>query len=140
MDRLEEERVLRFSTFTNEDAFEFGIHVVNMVKEENLKNVRIRVTYEDDIIFQYLMNDKYGKMWLDRKEKTVMESKHSSLYVYENQDQFKHMLDNDEYAVCGGGFPLIVNDEIKGVFIVSGLSHQDDHRLIIQALQKMITK
>jgi uncharacterized protein (UPF0303 family) len=47
------------------------------------------------------------------------------------------MIDNDEYAVCGGGYPLIVNDELKGVFIISGLRHDEDHALIIKALKEM---
>ncbi|WP_304528253.1 hypothetical protein [Romboutsia ilealis] len=43
--------------------------VLDIVKKENLKNVRIRVTYNNDIIFQYLMNGKTSETWLDRKEK-----------------------------------------------------------------------
>lgn len=126
-----------FNEFTHEDALQFGLNVLEVVKEEKLKNVRIRVTCDNDIVFQYLMNDKNGEMWLNRKEKTVMESGHSSLYVFQNQDQYKHMLDNDEYAVCGGGFPLIINGELRGTLITSGLDHEEDHMLIIKALKKM---
>ena len=83
------------------------------------------------------MNGKTSETWLNRKEKTVLESKHSSLYVFYNQDNYSHMLNNDNYAVCGGGFPLIVNNEVKGTFIISGLSHEEDHQLIIDALRKI---
>ena len=43
-----------------------------------------------------------------------------------------HRWNNDDYAVCGGGYPLIVNDELKGCFCVSGLAHDEDHDLIVQ--------
>ena len=83
------------------------------------------------------MNDKNGETWLDRKEKTVLASGHSSLYVFDHPDDFEYMKENDDYVICGGGFPLIVNDEIKGAFMVSGLEHTEDHNLIIKALKKM---
>lgn len=135
--RIEEEKIYRFDTFSHEDALTFGMNVLQIVKEENLKNVRIRVKYEDDIVFQYLMNGKKGEKWLDRKENTVRESQHSSLYTFDHDKDFEYMKDNDDYAVCGGGFPLIVNDEVKGAFLVSGLEHTEDHNLIIKALRKM---
>ena len=137
IDVVSQEKRFVFTKFTHEDAFQFGLKVLEVVKEEGLKNVRIRVTCDNDIVFQYLMNDKNGEMWLNRKEKTVMESGHASLYVFQNQNQYKHMLDNDEYAVCGGGFPLIINGEVRGTLITSGLDHEDDHMLIIKALEKM---
>jgi len=136
-DVIQQEKELCFHDFNHEKAFLFGMAVLDIVKKENLKNVRIRVTYNNDIIFQYLMNGKTSETWLDRKEKTVLESKHSSLYVFYNQDNYSHMVNDDNYAVCGGGFPLIVNNEVKGTFIISGLSHEEDHQLIIDALRKI---
>ena len=135
--RIKEEELYRFDTFTHKDAFTFGMNVLEIVKVEKLKNVRIRVTYENDIVFQYLMDGKIGETWLDRKERTVKESKHSSLYVFDHPEKFDYMKDNDDYAICGGGFPLIVNDEIKGAFMVSGLDHMEDHNLILKALKIM---
>ncbi|MCD8028144.1 MAG: heme-binding protein [Erysipelotrichaceae bacterium] len=63
-----------------------------------------------------------------------METKHSSLYVYEHRDEF-HL--DDSYAICGGGYPLIVNGELKGAFIVSGLRYDEDHQLIVDVLKEM---
>lgn len=133
--QLEEE--LSFQQFTHENAYQFGQNVLEIVKTEHYKPVRIRVRYEDDIIFQYLMDGKKGEEWLNRKERTVLESQHSSLYVYENQKDYSYMIDNENYAVCGGGFPLIVQGQIKGVFCVSGLRHDEDHDLIIKALKRL---
>jgi uncharacterized protein (UPF0303 family) len=127
----------KFEEFKNEDALKFGLTVLEIIKRESIKNVRIRVKYNGDIVFQYIMDGKNGEDWLNRKEKTVMETGHSTMYVFEHQEDYPHMIDNDEYAVCGGGYPLIVNDELKGVFIISGLRHDEDHALIIKALKEM---
>lgn len=134
---LLQEQELVFETFTNKDALKFGLKVLEIVEREQLKNVRIRVKYDDDIVFQHIMDGKKGDMWLNRKENTVMDSKHSSLYVFEHELEYEYMIDNDRYAVCGGGFPLIVNNELRGCFIVSGLAHDEDHDLIIKALKEM---
>lgn len=134
------EKELQFKHFTHEKALQFGMTILNIVKQKKLKPVRIRVTYCHDIIFQYLMDGKKGDMWLNRKENTVMKAKHSSLYVYNHQDNYKDMINDEQYAICGGGFPLIENNEIKGVFIVSGLDHEEDHQLIIKALKEMEDK
>lgn len=129
--------MITFKEFTNKDALKFGLKVLEIVKKENLKNVRIRVKYNNDVVFQYLMDGKVGETWLNRKENTVMTSKHSSLYVFEHIEDYGYMKDNDDYAVCGGGYPLIVNDELKGCFCVSGLAHDEDHDLIVRVLKEM---
>lgn len=136
-DLLHLEEIYNFNEFTNEDALRFGMNAVQLVQRGKLKNIRIRVKYHGDIVFQYLMEGKVGVIWLDRKENVVLESKHSSLYVYKNQELYQQMQGNDKYAVCGGGFPIIVNGEVVGAFCISGLSHQEDHDLIIKVLEKM---
>lgn len=128
---------ITFKQFTNNDALKFGLKVLEIVEKEELKNVRIRVKYDGDIVFQYLMDGKKGEEWLNRKENTVMESGHSSMYVFEHADEYLYMQDNDNYVVCGGGYPLIVNNELRGCFCVSGLAHDEDHDLIVRALKEI---
>lgn len=137
---LELEQKYNFNDFSNEDALLFGVCVIEIIKEEKLKNIRIRVRRQGDIVFQYLMDDKIGEQWLNRKERTVLEANHSSLYVYHHQDKYPHMIDNDAYAICGGGFPLIENKKVTGVFCVSGLDHQEDHDVIIKGLDRMLER
>lgn len=136
-DLLQIESVYSFEDFTNDRALDFGLTVLKIVEEKNLKNVRIRVKYDGDIVFQYLMNGKKSQMWLDLKEKTVMDSGHSSLYVAQQIEHYAYMKDSTDYAVCGGGFPLIVKGELKGAFCVSGLTDTEDHQLILEALERM---
>ena len=86
------------------------------------------------------MEGKAGDEWVVRKEKTVLESGHSSLYVFEHPEDFPNMSMENGYAICGGGFPLIVDGALKGALIVSGLAHDEDHALIIEAIERMKEK
>lgn len=131
------EEYIQFQEFKHHDALTFGMLVLDEIKKNGYKNVRIRVRYEQDLVFQYLMDDKNGEEWLDKKERTVALTHQSSLYVYQHQDQY----DLDvRYAICGGGYPLFVRGEYKGVFCVSGLRHDEDHDIIVKVLKKMEEK
>lgn len=140
MDTLTQEKTYTFDHFTNDDAFRFGQKVVEIVNEKGYKPVRIRVTYKNDVVFQYFMEGKAGDEWVVRKEKTVLESGHSSLYVFEHPEDFPNMSMETGYAICGGGFPLIVDGVLQGALIVSGLAHDEDHALIIEAIERMKEK
>lgn len=125
-----------FKTFTNTDAYRFGLTVVSIIEKEKLKPVRIRVVKDGDIVFQYMMEGKKGDLWLNKKQRTVEKTHQSSLYVFDHQDDYKE-LDEETYAICGGGYPLFINGEYHGVLIVSGLRHDEDHALILRALKEM---
>ena len=128
---------IQFNEFNNKMAYEFAYHVLDIISEEQLNPVRIRVVFDNDIVYQYMMDGKKGDLWLNRKQKTVEETHESSLHVWLHQDKYPHMIDNESYAVCGGGYPLIINNEFRGTFIVSGLAHQEDHQLILDAIERM---
>lgn len=125
-----------FQTFTNTDAYQFGLAVVHIVESNQLKPVRIRVVKDGDIVFQYMMEGKKGDLWLNKKQRTVEKTHQASLYVFNHQDEYKE-LDEETYAICGGGYPLFINGEFHGVLIVSGLRHDEDHELILKALKEM---
>ena len=132
------EKELSFHSFHNEDAFCIALNIIERVKKENLKNIRIRVVLNGEIVFQYLMDGKKGDVWLNRKQKTVEKLKHSGYYLFLENEENKtyQQYENDESVVlCGGGFPIIVDHDIIGCFIVSGLSHEQDHQLIVEAFR-----
>lgn len=39
--------------------------------------------------------------------------------------------------MTAGGYPLYVEDELRGCFVISGLDYRDDHQLIVTALKEM---
>lgn len=137
---LQEEKELRFSKFSNQIALQFATEVEKIIDTEQDKPVAIRVTLDDQMILDYRTNKRQGSGWLTRKVKTVMEAQHSSMFVFLNQNNepYQNWINDESYAVCGGGFPLYINDRLRGVLAVSGLNHQDDHRVLVTALKKII--
>ncbi len=133
---LQQEEIYNQIPFTHQRALEFGLEINQYILNRNMKHVGVRITYKGILIYQYLMENKKEDTWLKRKEKTVLESGHSSLYVFYHQEDYSHMLNHDDYAVCGGGFPILENGQCVGAICVSGLPHEDDHGLIIQTLEK----
>lgn len=135
---LQLEKELSFQEFNHTDAYHLGKIIVNYIEENHLKNVRIRIVLDGDIVFQYLMEGKKGVIWLDRKQKTVEKYAHSSYYIFlENEENGTYQEDekDESLVICGGGFPLIINDEIRGSIMVSGLAHDEDHQVIIDCLK-----
>jgi uncharacterized protein (UPF0303 family) len=77
-----------------------------------------------------------NNVWIAKKEHTVDQFDHSSLYeklIYtENPAQFYQDsgLSPKDYAIVGGGLPIIVeNTGIVGSLIISGLTDTGDHDL-----------
>lgn len=138
MKLLQLEQQLRFQSFQHSDALQLGLQAIQKVEQNQLKPIRIRIRYKGNIVFQYLMDGKTGDEWLNRKEQTVLETGHSSMFIYEHQDEYNYLLNQEQYAICGGGFPLIVDNEIKGVFCISGLKHDEDHQLIVNILSEYL--
>lgn len=132
-----QEQRLQFEDFGSEDAAMFAKEVVSWVKENRTKDVGIRISRDGLVILQYLMDGKKEDNWLKRKERTVLESGHASLYVFEHIEEYPQMKDNDRYCVGGGGFPLIIQGSVRGAVCVSGLVHTEDHALIVQMLKKV---
>ncbi len=138
-DVLQLEKELSFDSFDNEDAYHIAGSIVKRIKEEKMKNIRIRVVLNDELVFQYLMNGKKGEYWLNRKQNTIEKYGHSGYYMFlENEENgtYKEIEDDETYVLCGGAFPIIVKGEMIGSFIVSGLTHEEDHQLIVDAFKE----
>jgi uncharacterized protein (UPF0303 family) len=135
---LAHEKKYRFRKFDNQLALDIALKIIQYVKDHNLKSVRIQITFENEVVCYYLMQGKNKSNWLDRKTKTVLTTSHSSLYTFLMADKnpvYKEMIADEQYCIGGGGFPIFVNDELKGAICVSGLPHEDDHSLIIEVLK-----
>lgn len=84
--------------------------------------------------------------FLDRKINTVLNTGHSSLWWHFNLRATGRQLtdvawaDPREVVDFGGGVGLYAGDALVGAVAVSGLPHEDDHRLIIGAMQAMLSE
>ncbi len=143
--RMQEE-LLQFTHFTNADAWELGNLLVAEAKRLNLSvaiSIRLNNGY---IVFQYGFDGTnfHNEQWMRRKENTVRIMETSSLYLYtklkaSGKTMDDIFLDEKEYACCGGGFPIRIEEAgVIGTILVSGLNHVADHDFIIKALMKYL--
>lgn len=141
-----QEEILQFSSFTNADAWELGAMVVMEAKRIGVPAiVRIRLN-NGMTVFQYAMDGTtlYNEQWLTRKENTVRVTEQSSLRLYmslrENQDSLEErFLDPREYAACGGGFPIRVEEAgVIGSIAISGMDHVSDHDILVKCISKFL--
>lgn len=141
-----QEEILQFSHFTNEDAWEVGNIIVAEAKRRRLPvavSIRLNSGYT---VFQYAADgtNLQNERWMTRKHNTVKTLEHSSLHscmlLRKNEESLADwFLDAKEYAVCGGGFPVRVEEVgVIGSIIVSGLDHVSDHDLIIKCISRYL--
>lgn len=81
--------------------------------------------------------------WVRRKSNTVQRFGLSSFLVGRTRLSKGRNLDGlgADYAAHGGGFPIRVQGMTAapvGVIVVSGLKQEDDHQLIVTALEKLL--
>ncbi|CBQ68199.1 conserved hypothetical protein [Sporisorium reilianum SRZ2] len=83
--------------------------------------------------------------WVRRKSNTVKRFGRSSYLVGRTRLFKGKELDGlgPDYAAHGGGFPVRIKGLTAGptgVIVVSGLKQEDDHQLIVTALEKLLSK
>lgn len=141
-----QEEVLQFSHFTNADAWEVGNAIVAEARRRNLHvavSIRLNNGYT---VFQYAADGTNldNERWMTRKCNTVKVKEMSSLRAYTLLQAEGHtledwFLDPKEYAVCGGGFPIRVEEVgVIGAILVTGLEHVANHDLIIKCVSKYL--
>lgn len=141
-----QEEILQFSHFTNEDAWEIGNIIVSEAKRRKLPvavSIRMNNGY---VVFQYAANgtNLHNENWMSRKFNTVRTLERSSLrscmLLRKSQETLEEwFLDAKDFAVCGGGFPIRVEEVgVIGCIIVSGLDHVSDHDLIVKCISRYL--
>lgn len=120
-DILKQEKELAFKNFTNEDAYLIASILIEQIKERALQNIRIRIVYRNEMIYQYLMDGKHGEIWLDRKQKTIETFQHSGYYLFlENEEKktYEQYLNDESLVICGGeAFHLLLIMIMRDVFL-----------------------
>ena len=141
-----QEEILQFTHFTNGDAWELGSM---MVAEAKLRGLSLAMSIRMNngfIVFQYGGNgtNLHDEQWMRRKYNTVKEMEISSLHLFtrlkaKEQTMEDIFLDEREYACCGGGFPIHIEEGgVIGAITVTGLNHVADHDFIIRCLSKYL--
>ncbi|OBZ97530.1 hypothetical protein ADU59_00490 (plasmid) [Pararhizobium polonicum] len=111
--------------------------------------VAITIAHGTDVAFSLLMpgSTPDNSDWAARKCAVAGRFHRSSLAMRLEAEQGKfdfnrrYRLDDTAFAASGGGVPLILRDgTLIGTVGVSGLPDVEDHQLIIDALQEILTK
>jgi uncharacterized protein (UPF0303 family) len=143
---LEEERLV-FTSFDDEAAWLLGSAMRGAALEEELP-IAIAIRRHGQRLFHsaLLGSSANNDAWLERKCAVVDLFGHSSYYVgcrsrADGDDDFNvaHRLDPARYAAHGGAFPILIsNTGCIGTVAVSGLPQVDDHRFVVDQLEKFL--
>lgn len=144
--RRKEETMLRFTKFSHEDALTLGLTIVKKAKERSAA-VAIDIEVNGTQRFHYAMegSNQRHALWVKRKQNMVNTIQISTLHacqqlIAEGKDQWKDWrLNEAEYGAIGGGFPIIlVGTGVIGSVACSGLPHEEDHKLLIDAISEIL--
>ena len=145
---LQEERDLQFTKFNETTAWQIGSQLVERSVSNNLP-VTIDITRGDHQLFHASLcgtspdNDE----WVKRKIRLVNRFRHSSFYMGQilkskgKRIEEAYLVSESEYAPHGGCFPVILKDTgMIGTITVSGLSQEEDHKLVVQAIRDYLAQ
>lgn len=141
-----QEEILQFTHFTNEDAWELGKLIVGEIQKKKLP-VAVCIRLNNGMtVFKYhaVGTNLQNENWMNRKFATVKTLEMSSLRAAMElkKDEITladWFLDEKEYAACGGGFPIRIEEVgVIGAIVVSGLPHFADHDLIIKCISRYL--
>jgi len=145
---LHEEQELQFTNFNEDTAWQIGSQLVERSSSRDLP-VAIDITRGDHQLFHASLRGTSADNddWIRRKVRLVYRFGHSSFYMGQllrskgKRLEEAYLLSESVYAPHGGCFPIIVRDTgVVGTITVSGLSQEDDHKLVVQAIRDFLTQ
>ncbi|MER5914226.1 heme-degrading domain-containing protein [Streptomyces sp. NPDC001982] len=141
-----QERRLVFRQFTYDDAWALGSLLVELARERQAP-VAIDIHRACQQLFHAALpgSTPDNDAWIARKRR-VVERYGSASYLVGARFRAKgttfeesSRLDPDVYAAHGGSFPVTVeNVGVIGSVTVSGLPQLQDHRLVVEALERFL--
>ena len=145
-DLEEQQRRLRFTRFTNDDAWALGSWLVTTARSRNLP-LAVDIRRHGHQLFHAALPGATpdNDVWISRKIRVVNRFGDSSFLVGRRLALSGKTLDEASglepirYAAHGGSFPIIVTDVgVVGTVTVSGLPQAEDHALVVEALQTFL--
>ncbi|MEW2130272.1 heme-degrading domain-containing protein [Streptomyces sp. NPDC005435] len=147
-DLEEQERRLVFRTFTYADAWALGSLLVELGREREAP-IAIDIHVAGQQLFHAALpgSTPDNDAWIARKRRVVERYREASYLVgsrfrakgttFEDSSR----LDPDQYAAHGGSFPVAVDGVgVVGSVTVSGLPQLEDHRLVVEALERFLKR
>ncbi|MFF0381824.1 heme-degrading domain-containing protein [Streptomyces sp. NPDC004673] len=141
-----QEQRLVFRTFTNDDAWALGSLLVELGRERQAP-IAVDIHRSGQQLFHAALpgSTPDNDAWIARKRR-VVERYGSASYLVGSRFRAKgttfedsSRLDPDRYAAHGGSFPITVAGVgVVGSVTVSGLPQIEDHRLVVEALERFL--
>jgi uncharacterized protein (UPF0303 family) len=141
---VEQEERLQFTEFTHEHAWMLGARLRESALERG-QAITIDIALGEQRLFHCALpgTSAHNDVWIERKKRTVREFGASSYLVGlragHGGSTFEDAswIDPRQFAGRGGGFPLAIRGVgVVGTIAVSGLPHEIDHALIVEALSE----
>ena len=138
----QQEKLLRYSSFTREDALELGLKIIELARQNYNGQISVKITEDDTIVFSHKTSGTSieNEMWMDRKLAVSHQSGTSSLGAYlsavAGQGRAFWLDRPENFAPCGGCFPVLLADNCRpwAYVAVSGMRHFQDHQVIADAM------
>jgi uncharacterized protein (UPF0303 family) len=142
-DLIAEDRAIDFDHFGHRDAWAVGSDIVRMATERSLP-ITVAIWLGEQRVFHVGMQGSSADNdhWMERKAAMVRRYDASSLLTNQrwqsrgvHEESLRIGLDPRLYTFSGGGVPVRVHGALVGVAVVSGLTEDADHALVIESLR-----
>lgn len=139
-----EEEELRFSDFSNNDAYALGKCIIDNFEEYGVASIEIFINGYCRFSFFPDGTSPNNGLFLTKKRRTVEIKEWSSLHMFawlERTGKTAEYMNMppEEFCIIGGSFPIrLKGGSVIGSVTVSGMPHFDDHRLIIASLRDFL--
>jgi uncharacterized protein (UPF0303 family) len=134
---------IELDSFSNGIALEMGLKIIDLAKSRNL-HIAVEICRLNQTVFIYVDDnlpvDKHN--WLRRKANVAKQFEESSLSVKNDLKEGNMTLEKTfglnekDFLAKGGSIPIFIkNAGMIATITVSGLHDEEDHKIIIEALQ-----
>lgn len=143
---LDQEKALTLPNLELSQALEIGEIAKALGQRKNLP-IAIEIRLREWLVYHVSLtgSSSHNQFWIDRKARVVNLKHHSTLFERVNSEErsinwFKvNKVSEAEYAIHGGGLPLITKSEgFLGSLLISGLPQVEDHLFGIEVLSKFL--
>jgi uncharacterized protein (UPF0303 family) len=145
---LEQEARLTLQSCSEADALAIGQWLLAAAEARSLA-VTVEAWHGDRLVFRAARpgTNAHNDLYLAGKRAVVRHFGHASFYERLRHEEAGTSFEEatslafPAYAPHGGGFPLIVaGTGMVGVVLVSGLPQEQDHALIVEALEAFLAR
>jgi uncharacterized protein (UPF0303 family) len=141
-----QEELLKFESFTAEDAWELGKLIVGEAMDLDLKVAISIRSSSGKLMFHYALEGTSGDNdhWIEKKYNVVRRFERSTIALQLELQKgglsvIERGLEYTSYGAHGGGFPIFVEGVgVVAAVVASGLPDAEDHDLIVRCLARYL--